>query len=58
MDFPVSLPRTYTDILYIQPKPKLRDMHKGASSYDVRIGGGRGSWNSGRRKGVCVNFLV
>ena len=31
---------------------------KGASRYDVRIGGGRGSWKSGRSKGGCVNFIL
>ena len=29
---------------------------KGASRYDVRIGGG--SWKSGRSKGGCVNLIV
>ena len=29
---------------------------KGASRYDVRIGGG--SWRSGRSKGGCMNFIV
>ena len=30
----------------------------GASRYDVRIGGGEGSWKSGRSKGSCVNFIA
>ena len=29
---------------------------KGASRYDVRIGGG--SWKSGRSKGGCMNFIL
>ena len=31
---------------------------KGASRYDVCIGGGRGSWKSGCSKGGCKGFLI
>ena len=30
---------------------------RGASIYDVRIRGGRGSWKSGSSEGGCVNFM-
>ena len=31
---------------------------KGASRYDVRIGGGGGSSKSGYSKGGCMNFIL
>ena len=32
------------------------EQDKGASRYDVRIGGG--SWKGGQSKGGCMNFIV
>ena len=35
----------------------VRGRLKGASRYEVCIGGGRGSWKSGRCKGGCLYFI-
>ena len=37
-------------------EPIINQKGKGASTYDVRIGGG--SWKSGRSMGGCLNFIV
>ena len=63
--YPLTSPRAFSVFTAMPALPRpppslhsrsLRKSGKGASRYDVCIGGGRGSWRSRCSKGCCVNF--